>query len=103
MVCIHNVHSFNPDVDNNISNTNKMKDFELITDDEIKTAFGYANFGKGQTPRELINEGLVKHKAGYETGHTMQCILSELGLISKPKELTVMGEKYLKLINIKTP
>lgn len=80
-----------------------MKAEQLITDEEITVSFGYANFGKGKTPRQLVNEGLAKHKVGYETGHTMQCILTELGLISKPKELTVMGEKYLKLIDVIMP
>ena len=71
---------------------------ELITENELKTAFGYANFGEGTTKRKLINEGLAKHKAGYETGHTMHCILIELGLIAEPKKLTVFGEKYLKAL-----
>ena len=80
-----------------------MKAEKLITDKEITTAFGYANFGHTKTNRELINEGLAKHKAGYYTGHTMEVILTELGLISAPKKLTVMGEKYAKLINLQIP
>tara|TARA_R110000765_G_C18541128_1_gene560965 strand:+ start:241 stop:489 length:249 start_codon:yes stop_codon:yes gene_type:complete len=80
-----------------------MKAQDLITDKEITVAFAYANFGKGKTQRELINEGLTQQKAGYHTGHTMQCILQELGLISEPLKLTVMGNKYLKLIPVVEP
>lgn len=78
-----------------------MKAEDLITDEEINVAFCYANFGKGKTKRQLINEGLVKHKMGYESGYTMESILIELGLISEPQKLTVMGEKYMKLIETK--
>lgn len=69
---------------------------ELVTDEELKEAFGNANFGESKTRIELIKEGLDKYDRGYETGHTMKQILIDLGLIKEMRQsLTILGRKLL--------
>ena len=75
-----------------------MKANELITDEEIRASFGFSNFGKG-SDRTYLNKGVRQVYEGHETGHTMKCIMIELGLRDKAKtKLTILGVKYLKLI-----
>ena len=77
---------------------------ELITDRAIDLVWGNANFGPNTTKRELIADALQKVSDGYATGHTIQCILIELDLISKIHKgrnskytLTLLGGEYLTL------
>lgn len=69
---------------------------DLISDEQINIAFGYANFGKNITKREVVNNTLLKCASGYSSGHTASCIVRELGLVKKKCwELTVKGKEYL--------
>lgn len=69
---------------------------QLISDEQINIAFGYANFGKDITKREVLNNTLLKCASGYYSGHTASCIVRELGLVKKKCwELTKKGKEYL--------
>jgi hypothetical protein len=71
----------------------------MISEEELKAVHGNANFG-GMTPREVVNDGVLKYSMGYTGGHTQMQILREHGLITKPKgyraDLTEKGKKYLR-------
>lgn len=73
---------------------------ELIPDDLIVKVHGYADFGPDTTPREVVNEGVMKYAVGYQTGHTAMTILREHGLITSPvgykADLTAAGKKYAR-------
>lgn len=73
----------------------QTKPEDLITDKAIDIAFGNANFGKGHTKREIVNNTVLKFAAGYATGHTAQCIVQELGLVDSKNKLTAIGREYL--------
>ena len=68
-----------------------------MTAEEINKAFENTNFGGG-TPEGHVKYGLLKVASGYTTGHTIKCILQELGLITKslnhPLSLTKKGQEY---------
>ena len=73
---------------------------EIVSDEEMDVAFGYANFGP--TPkRDVLNEGALKAACGYHNGSTMTAILNELGLTRKSKNpqnrpyLTKKGREYV--------
>lgn len=72
-----------------------MKLEEIITDEQIKKAWGNANFGKEVNKRDVIKYSLLKYASGYVTGHTVYCILLELLLINIKEELTPRGKNYL--------
>jgi len=76
---------------------NKRKtDMEkLVSDKEIEQAFGYADFGRNATKRDILNSTLLKYASGYTTGHTAKCIALELGLITAKEKLTKKGKEYL--------
>jgi len=68
-----------------------MKKF--ITEEEINTAWGYANFG--DTPKiDVIKDGLLKCVCGFYQGHTSKSILEDLGLIEKEKYILTEKGKY---------
>lgn len=71
-----------------------MKVEEIISDEELATAYANSNFG-ALTPREVVASTLLKCASGYETGHTAKCIVSELGLVTKQWTLTKRGKEYL--------
>jgi hypothetical protein len=83
-----------------------MKVEDLITDLAIEIVFTNTKFGS-RTPRELIAKDLQAIKDGYHIGYTMQCCLSELGLIVPVSVrhgkfvVTQIGEKYLEILNQK--
>ena len=56
-----------------------------ITDEQIERAFLGCKFGpKGETAkgrRELVVQATFKNMAKYWNGHTVHCILEELGLV----------------------
>lgn len=68
---------------------------ELVTNEELTQAFGYANFGEGISKRQVLNSTILKYASGYMTGHTAKCIALELGLITKNEKLTKKGQRYL--------
>lgn len=77
---------------------------EIISDEEIVSVHGNANFGSDMTPREVVNEGVLKYAFGYHSGHTQLCILMAHGLITKPRpgsydaSLTKKGKRYARAL-----
>jgi hypothetical protein len=68
---------------------------DLISEKTIEAVFGRANFGV-MSKRSVIKYSLLKCASGYETGHTVKCILEELGLVNVSKwKLTKSGKEYL--------
>jgi hypothetical protein len=77
---------------------------EIVTDAELDTAWGSANFGS--TPkRDVVKTALLDCLGGYKTGSTATHIMKELGLVSANKwGLTKKGREYLYLaITAKDP
>lgn len=68
---------------------------EIITEEQINTAWGNASFGKGVTKREVVANALLKYASEYGTGYTIEQICRELGLITKKCKLTTLGKQYL--------
>ena len=56
---------------------------EMITDGELVAAAGNANFGS-RPLREVIDAAVLQTAAGFSTGHTVRCMMEDLGLVSKP-------------------
>ncbi|WNL50783.1 hypothetical protein RPALISO_196 [Ruegeria phage RpAliso] len=74
----------------------------LVPADEVIRVHGTANFGS-MTPREVIDEGVMKYAFGQHTGHTMKMILTDHGLIrhARPYQrghLTPKGKRYLRAL-----
>jgi hypothetical protein len=67
----------------------------IISDEAITAAWGNANFGEDVDKREIISNALLKYACGYVTGHTIECICTELKLIGKTRNLTKSGKQYL--------
>lgn len=71
----------------------------MISDEKIIQVHGSANFG-GMTPREVVNDGVLKYAMGFTGGATQMAILRGHGLITKPKgyraDLTKRGKEYLR-------
>jgi hypothetical protein len=67
---------------------------EILSDEQIDSAWGNANFGKSNK-RDIIVNALLEYTYGYETGHTIKQICEELGLVTNQAELTTKGERYL--------
>lgn len=71
---------------------------DIVTEGELDTVWGNANFGPHLSKRYVIEESLLKCLGGYRTGHTAQCILRDLGLVYSNKwDLTKKGREYLYL------
>ena len=76
---------------------------EIISDAEIVRVHGYANFGS-MTPREVVNDGILKTAVGYHCGHTQFSILRDHGLVTKPRlgsydaDLTKKGRAYARAL-----
>lgn len=74
---------------------------EIIGDADVIRVHGRANFGN-MTPRDVVNEGVLKYAYGYSTGFTQLSILLEHRLIYKPRpgkyssRLTKRGMAYLR-------
>lgn len=66
----------------------------LISDDQINAAWGNANFGDA-SKRDVIKDALLQIAGDFRTGHTAECILTELGLITSKRALTKKGKRYL--------
>lgn len=72
---------------------------EIVTDDQVEEVHANANFGPSLTKRDVVNQGVVTYAFGYTSGHTQLQILTEHGLVKKPKGyntmLTKKGFEYL--------
>lgn len=70
---------------------------EIVTDTELDSVWGSANFGS-MSKRDVVKTALLDCLGGYETGHTAKCIMKELGLVYANKwDLTKKGREYLYL------
>lgn len=70
---------------------------EIISDDELTKAWGYANFGS--TPkREVIYDTLKKVAQAWGTGRTAMCIVKELGLTESRNNQIGLSDKGLKYL-----
>lgn len=67
---------------------------EIISDEEIETVHGNANFGS-MPKRDVVKFGVLKCASGYYQGHTSKLICMEHGLISTEYEVTAKGKRYL--------
>ena len=61
---------------------------------EINAVWGHGNFGIMERI-DIVKMGVLKCASGYHQGHTSQCIITELGLITKSYNLTRRGKKCL--------
>lgn len=68
---------------------------EIITDKEIENAFKGTNFGHTRY-RELLEASVFKKLVGYHCGHTVTCIMQELGLIGKTGKPTKKGIQLVR-------
>lgn len=62
----------------------------IISDREIQDAFAGTNFGVTDY-RSLLNTSVLKKLVNYHCGHTITCIMQELGLIGKTGKVTKKG------------
>lgn len=75
----------------------------IVKDADIARIHGSANFGD-MTPRQVINDGVIKTAVGYHCGHTQFTILREHKLITKPIgmsydcNLTKKGKMYARAL-----
>ncbi len=67
---------------------------QIITDKQIDEVWENADFGN-IPKREVIKGALLKCALEYHNGHTADCIIKELGLITTKQKLTKMGKEYL--------
>ena len=68
---------------------------KIISDEQLNTAWGNANFGSVEK-RDVIKSTLLKYACGYYSGHTAKSIVCELGLVAKNNlVLTKKGKLYL--------
>jgi len=67
---------------------------EIITDEEIESVHGNANFGS-MGKRQVVDQGVLKVASGYYQGHTSTQIITKHGLIDKDYQLTPKGRMYL--------
>lgn len=70
------------------------KEIKMVTIEEIDAVWGNSNFGT-MSKEDVVKFGLLKCASGYHQGHTSQCILKELGLITEKYNLTRRGRYCL--------
>lgn len=76
---------------------NMKKLINIVSEEEIISVWGYANFGDDKElfdKYKIISKGLLKYASGFSTGHTLECILEELKLL-KNQKLTERGKMFL--------
>ena len=74
---------------------------DLVTDEQMHASFKNTNFGHTDF-RGLLAQGSIKALAGWHQGHTLTCIMAELGLISWNRQsdkikVTSKGKHYIWL------
>lgn len=70
---------------------------EIVSEEEVITAHGNANFGK-TTPRRVVDEGVLKAAFGFSHGSTQWHILREHKLITTKGKLTKKGFAYAQAL-----
>lgn len=73
-------------------NTEEWK--SIVTDKDISSVWGNANFGHDDH-RRVIDDAVLHSASGYSNGHTAECIIKELGLLSTNNRITKKGKVYL--------
>ncbi|MBI9080873.1 MAG: hypothetical protein JEY79_14180 [Pseudodesulfovibrio sp.] len=80
-------------------NEDGNKPEDIISEEEVESVHGYAQFGPFHTKREIINRGVLKCAMGYHQGNTARHILHDHGLIDcmygEGYRLTTKGRAYL--------
>ena len=76
--------------------------YELLPEDDVIKVHACANFGS-MTPRQVVDEGVLKAALGYHHGSTARAILLEHGLMReigkhRTPGLTSEGARYLKAL-----
>ena len=71
-----------------------MKIKDIVTDKQLDQAWGHSNFGP-VSRRDIVRYTLLKYVCDYGSGHTAQCIVKELGLVTGEYRLTKRGKEYL--------
>lgn len=66
----------------------------LINREDVDKVKGHANFGSAD-PYQLIIDAVLKCASGYASGHTVECMMKELGLMRKKGGLTKKGKRHL--------
>ena len=67
----------------------------ILSESHIEAAWGNASFGKDVSKRDVVANALLKYASGYCSGHTIECICRELGLVTKNCNLSAFGKRYL--------
>jgi hypothetical protein len=67
---------------------------DIVSDEELVTAFGNANFGACSS-RDILRYAVLKCVCGYYQGFTSRTIARELGLITEKYNITKKGKNYL--------
>jgi len=67
---------------------------DIVTDAQIKEAWGNANFGQ-LSQREVIANTCLKCACGFQTGRTARSIVEDLGLVTPDWQLSQRGKAYL--------
>lgn len=62
-----------------------------IADEYIARHFEGTNYNY----RDIVGKGCLSAMAGYHNGHTTQCILINMGLITEKLRLTKRGREFL--------
>lgn len=77
---------------------------DLVSDEEVTRVHANANFGD-LAPRAVVDEGVLKTLLGYSSGHTMECIVAEHGLVQqssrrggRQRVLTAKGKRYAQVL-----
>lgn len=68
---------------------------EIVSDYEIDSAWGNADFSNNNDKRFIIKHALLKCACGYHMGRTAQHIITELHLATPQGDLTPKGRVYL--------
>ena len=78
----------------------EMDPAKIVTDEALRLSAGNANFGT--TPlRHILNCAVLQVASGFATGHTVRCMMEDLGLTrlmrprSRAASLTKKGQRYL--------
>lgn len=68
----------------------------IVSNEEIDSAFRGTDFG-GHDHRKILNQAVLKKAMQYHCGHTITCIMQELGLIGKNGVPTKKGIHLLRV------
>ncbi|MCF6216834.1 MAG: hypothetical protein L3J58_11775 [Emcibacter sp.] len=67
---------------------------KIVSDNALDKEFENTNFGVADQ-RELVKWCLMKTIGGFSDGYTITCICQDLKLLSKTRNITKKGGRYL--------